>query len=109
MIDRTSLQLSLAWRLMLLLLVILTAAVAGLRWYVCQVSAGYQTDLAHTVLIEFFTDIVWAIPVVGISTLAMGIWAIRSSLAPLRLLSEELSQVAPGSRPMHLSGRALPG
>ena len=109
MIDRTTLQFSLAWRLMLLLLVVSVAVVAGLQLYVCQVSAGYQTDVAHAVLLEFFADVVWAIPVVGIATLAMGIWAIRSGLAPLRMLSAELSQTVPGSRPIHLSGRALPG
>jgi len=109
MIDRTTLQFSLVWKLMLLLVVVSIALIAGLRWYVCQVSAGYQSDLAHAVLLEFFTDVVWAIPVVGIATLAMGIWAIRSGLAPLRMLSAELSHMAPGSRPMHLSLRALPG
>src|SRR5262249_23660665 len=36
-------------------------------------------------------------------------WAIRSGLAPLRMLSAELSQTVPRSRPIHLSGRALPG
>src|SRR5262245_53524506 len=109
MIDRTTLQFSLAWRLMLLLLVVSVAVVAGLQLYGCQVSAGYPTDVAHAVLLEFFADVVWAIPVVGIATLAMGIWAIRSGLAPLRMLSAELSQTVPGSRPIHLSGRALPG
>src|SRR5262249_17445573 len=109
MIDRTTLQFSLVWKLMLLLVVVSIALIAGLRWYVCQVSAGYQSDLAHAVLLEFFTEVVWAIPVVGISTLAMGIWAIRSGLAPLRMLSTQLSQMAPGSRLMHLSGRMLPG
>src|SRR5215471_16507413 len=109
MIDRTTLQYSLAWRLTLLLVLVSIAAVAGLRWYVCQASAGYQSDLAHAVLLEFFTNIVWIVPVIGISALAMGVWAIRSSLAPLHTLSVDLSQVPPGTRPENLLGRALPG
>ena len=109
MIDRTSLQFALAWRLTLLLFVVSIAAIAGLRWYVCQASAGYQTDVAHAVLLEFFANIVWAIPVVGALTLAMAIWAIRSSLAPLSVLSEQLCRMTPGNRPVNLSRRALPG
>jgi signal transduction histidine kinase len=109
MIDRTTLQFALAWRLMLLLLIVSIAVVAGLWWYVCQVSAGYQSDLAHTVLLEFFADIVWALPVVGITMVAMGIWAIRCGLAPLRALSAEISRVAPGTRPACFAGRAFPG
>jgi signal transduction histidine kinase len=109
MIDRTSLQFALAWRLTLLLFVVSIAAIAGLRWYVCQASAGYQTDVAHAVLLEFFANIVWAIPVVGALTLAMAIWAIRSSLAPLGVLSEQLCRMTPGNRPANLSRRALPG
>ena len=54
MIDRTTLQFSLAWRLILLLVIVSIAVVAGLRWYVCQISAGYESDLADTVLLEFF-------------------------------------------------------
>src|SRR5215471_7637191 len=99
MINRTTLQFSLAWRLILLLVIVSIAVVAGLRWYVCQISAGYESDLADTVLLEFFADIVWALPAIGITTVAMGIWAIRSGLAPLRALSAEISRVAPGSRP----------
>src|SRR5215470_10174217 len=95
MIDRTTLQFSLAWRLILLLVIVSTAVVAGLRWYVCQISAGYESDLADTVLLEFFADIVWALPAVGITTVAMGIWAIRSGLAPLRALSAEISRDRP--------------
>ena len=109
MIDRTTLQFSLAWRLILLLVIVSIAVVAGLRWYVCQISAGYESDLADTVLLEFFADIVWALPAVGITTVAMGIWAIRSGLAPLRALSAEISHVAPGSRPACFAGRTLPG
>ena len=109
MIDRTTLQFSLAWRLTLLLLIVSIAVVAGLWWDVCQVSAGYESDLAHAVLLDFFADIVWALPVVAIATVAMGIWAIRSGLAPLRALSTEISRVRPGSRPACLAGRAFPG
>ena len=109
MIDRTTLQFSLAWRLILLLVIVSIAVVAGLWWDVCQVSAGYESDLAHAVLLDFFADIVWALPVVAIATVAMGIWAIRSGLAPLRALSTEISRVTPGSRPACLAGRAFPG
>ena len=109
MIDRTTLQFSLAWRLILLLVIVSIAVVAGLWWDVCQVSAGYESDLAHAVLLDFFADIVWALPVVAIATVAMGIWAIRSGLAPLRALSTEISRVTPGSRPACFAKRALPG
>jgi signal transduction histidine kinase len=109
MIDRTTLQFSLAWRLILLLVIVSIAVVAGLRWYVCQISAGYESDLADTVLLEFFADIVWALPAVGVTMVAMGIWAIRSGLAPLRALSAEISRLAPGSRPACFAERMLPG
>src|SRR6478736_1235609 len=109
MIDRTTLQFSLAWRLTMLLVIVSIAVVTALWWYVCQISAGYQSDLAHTVLLEFFADIVWALPVVGITMVAMGIWAIRCGLAPLRALSAEISRVAPGTRPACFAGRAFPG
>jgi signal transduction histidine kinase len=108
MIDRKTLQFSLAWRLSLLLLVVSIAAIAALRWRACQVAAGYQSDLAHTVLLEFLVDVAWTIPAFGALALVMGIWAIRSGLEPLRALSADVATIAPG-RPTRLSGRALPG
>src|SRR5262249_35295029 len=48
-------------------------------------------------------------PIVWAWMLAIGVWAIRSGLAPLRLLSAELSRVTPGNRPARLSARKLPG
>jgi len=110
MMNRRTLQFSLAWRLGLLLLVVSAAAIAYLRWRACQVVAGYQTDVAHAVLFEFLVDVAWTIPVFGVLTLIMGNWAIRSGLAPLRALSAEVSRVKPGSPSALLSAsRTLPG
>src|SRR5262245_50684007 len=110
MINRQTLQFSLAWRLGLLLLLVSAAAIAYLRWRACQVAAGYQTDLAHTVLFEFLVDIAWTIPVFGALALVMGNWAIRSGLAPLRALSADVSLIKPGSPSTRLSApRLLPG
>jgi signal transduction histidine kinase len=109
MINRQTLQFSLAWRLGLLFLVVSAAAIAYLRWRACQVAAGYQTDLAHTVLFEFLIDVAWTIPVFGALALVMGNWAIRSGLAPLRALSAEVSSIKPGTPSTRLSARTLPG
>jgi signal transduction histidine kinase len=109
MINHHSLQFSLAWRLGLLFLLVSAAAIAYLRWRACQVAAGYQTDLAHTVLFEFLLDVAWTIPVFGALALVMGNWAIRSGLAPLRALSAEVSSIKPGSPSTRLSAaRMLP-
>src|SRR5262249_48027940 len=110
MINRRTLQFSLAWRLGLLLLIVSAAAIGYLRWRACQVAAGYQTDVAHAVLFEFLVDVAWTIPVFGVLALIMGNWAIRSGLAPLRALSADVSRIKPGSPSALLSGsRMLPG
>ena len=110
MIHRRTLQFSLAWRLGLLLLVVSAAAIGYLRWRACQVAAGYQTDLAHTVLFEFLVDVAWTIPLFGALALVMGNWAIRSGLAPLRALSADVSLIKPGGPSMRLAAaRVLPG
>jgi signal transduction histidine kinase len=110
MIKYRTLQFALAWRLALLLLVVSAAAIGYLRWKACQVAAGYQTDVAHAVLFEFLTDVAWTIPIFGVLALIMGNWAIRSGLAPLRVLSADVSQIKPGSSSTLLSAsRTLPG
>jgi signal transduction histidine kinase len=110
MIRYRTLQFALAWRLGLLLLLVSAAAIAYLRWKACQVVAGYQTDVAHAVLFEFLTDVVWTIPVFGLLALVMGNWAIRSGLAPLRALSADVARIRAGAPSALLAGsRTLPG
>jgi signal transduction histidine kinase len=110
MINHQTLQFALAWRLGLLLLLVSAAAIAYLRWKACQVAAGYETDVAHAVLLEFLTDVAWTIPAFGVLALVMGNWAIRSGLAPLRALSADVSGIKPGSPSALLrASRTLPG
>ena len=101
-----SLQFALAWRLAALLFALSIAGVAGLYWHVGHVEQQHtgNSALVHEVLIEFFTDMAWAIPVVVALALAIGIWSIRQGLAPLDRLSAAARTIQPGvSMPLMLA------
>jgi signal transduction histidine kinase len=98
-IDRHSLQFVLAWRLAALLGVLSALVVAALYLHVGHVEqhhAGTNSALVHEVLVEFFVDMAWVVPVIVALALAIGIWSIRRGLAPLARLSDAATLIAPG-------------
>jgi signal transduction histidine kinase len=65
-------------------------------------------DLLHAMLEEFFADVAWIIPVFIAATLAVGIFALRHGLRPLRGVSEQAALIAPGRTPVRLPEADLP-
>jgi signal transduction histidine kinase len=64
--------------------------------------------LAHSLLQEFVLDVAWVIPLFVLSTLAIAILAIRSTLKPLRQVSEIAASIGPGTTSVRLPLDNLP-
>jgi len=70
--------------------------------------AAGATALVHSLLEEFVLDIAWVIPLFMLLALAIAILAIRSTLRPIREVSEIASSIGPGTTSVRLPQANLP-
>jgi signal transduction histidine kinase len=80
---------------------------AGPLW-ITVAHAGEANALVQSLLWEFEADLAWGLPIfVGI-TLGIGVLAIRSSLRPLREVSQQAAAIGPAATSVRLRGENLP-
>jgi signal transduction histidine kinase len=98
-----------------LALVFVAATVLGvgalLYWGMQRAGEKAESDayaLAHDLLREFVFDVAWVIPLFAAATLAVGVWAVRSALRPLRATSERAAAIAPDAAGVRLPAKDLP-
>jgi signal transduction histidine kinase len=70
--------------------------------------AAGATALVHSLLEEFVLDIAWVIPLFMLLALAIAILAIRSTLRPIREVSEIAASIGPGTTSVRLPQAKLP-
>ena len=70
--------------------------------------AGGANALVHSFLEEFVFDIAWVIPLFLLLTLAIAVLAIRSTLRPIRQVSEVAASIGPGTTSTRLPVKGLP-
>ena len=70
--------------------------------------AAGATALVHSMLEEFVFDIAWVIPLFMLLALAIAILAIRSTLRPIREVSEIAASIGPGTTSVRLPQANLP-
>ena len=70
--------------------------------------AAGATALVHSLLEEFVLDIAWVIPLFMLLALAIAILAIRSTLKPIREVSEIAASIGPGTTSVRLPQANLP-
>lgn len=103
-----SLETVLMVRLALVLAAAFTA-VAGWLWlHLGHIEATHPQPIAHEIMLEFFTDIAWTVPIVLIVTLAFAAFTLRHSFAPLRNLSARAQEIRPDALDQRLPKTGLP-
>ena len=80
---------------------------AGPLW-VSVARAGEANALVESLLWEFGTDLTWMIPLFTVITLAIGIFAIRGGLKPLREVAAMAAAIGPQSTSVRLPESNLP-
>ena len=70
--------------------------------------AAGANALVHSMLEEFVFDIAWVIPLFMLLALAIAILAIRSTLRPIREVSEIAASIGPGTTSVRLPQARLP-
>ena len=70
--------------------------------------AAGATALVHSLLEEFVLDIAWVIPLFMLLALGVAILAIRSTLRPIREVSEIAASIGPGTTSVRLPQANLP-
>jgi two-component system, OmpR family, sensor histidine kinase TctE len=65
-------------------------------------------DLMYSLLRKFIHDVMWAISLLIVITLAIGFFAIRGGLRPIREVSEKASAIGPGATFIRLPDQNLP-
>jgi signal transduction histidine kinase len=70
--------------------------------------AAGATALVHSLLEEFVLDIAWVIPLFMLLALGVAILAIRSTLRPIREVSEIAASIGPGATSVRLPQANLP-
>lgn len=70
--------------------------------------AADESELIHSVLREFVFDIAWTIPLIVGATLAIGVFAIRRGLNPLRQVSAQAAAIDPSRISVRLPEKNLP-
>jgi signal transduction histidine kinase len=70
--------------------------------------AAGATALVHSLLEEFVLDIAWVIPLFMLLALGVAILAIRSTLRPIREVSEIAASIGPGTTSVRLPQASLP-
>jgi signal transduction histidine kinase len=70
--------------------------------------AGGAHAMVESVIDEFAFDIAWMLPVIVLLTLAAGVLAIRSGLAPVTHASQIAAQIGPSATAVRLPERDIP-
>src|SRR5258706_5019287 len=74
-----------------------------------SVAHAAETDaLVHSLLREFVLDISWVIPILIATTLGIGVFAIRSGLAPIREASRIAASIDPNAIAVRLPEERVP-
>jgi signal transduction histidine kinase len=96
MFDRNSLVTQLGWRLGIVLSI---GALLQTAWLFAHFR-GMEAAEAGLVweLLDFFKDVAWTTPVIGIATFIACAAGMRRHLGSLRQLSEQAARIAPGNR-----------
>jgi hypothetical protein len=106
MLDRNSLVTQLGWRLALALATGTLLQMAWLFAHFRGIEASGDEGLTYE-LLDFFKDVAWTTPAIGIATFIACAAGMRRHLAPLRQISERAAQIAPDNKhtPLPWSGR----
>jgi signal transduction histidine kinase len=80
---------------------------AGPMWISVARTEGSDA-LIESLLREFLFDTVWVIPLLMLATLAIGIFAIRNGLKPVREISQKAASIGPDATSVRLSEQSLP-
>lgn len=96
MLDRNSLVTQLGWRLALVLAIGTLLQMAWLFAHFRGLEAGGDEGLMYE-LLDFFKDVAWTTPAIGITTFVACAAGMRRHLASLRYISDRAAQVAPGN------------
>jgi len=107
--NRQSLQYRLVWRLALVFLVAAAAITAGVVLESWESAAALdRDDLAHALLAEYLSDVVWLIPVIAAAALVMVVLTVRRGLRPLRHTSALAARIGPERTDIRLPEAELP-
>src|SRR5262249_18287009 len=96
MFDRNSLVTQLGWRLGLVLSIGTLLQMAWLFVHFRGVETGTVEEGLMYELFDFFRDVAWTTPVIGVATFIACAAGMRRHLEPLRQLSEQAAKIAPG-------------
>src|SRR5262249_45363871 len=96
MFDRNSLVTQLGWRLGLVLSIGTSLQMAWLFVHFRGVETGTVEEGLMYELFDFFKDVAWTTPLIGVATFIACTAGIRRHLEPLRQLSEQAAKIAPG-------------
>jgi signal transduction histidine kinase len=101
MFDRNSLVTQLGWRLGIVLSI---GALLQTAWLFAHFRGMESADDGLLwELLDFFKDVAWTTPVIGIATFIACAAGMRQHLGSLRQLSEQAARIAPGDRHTLLS------
>jgi signal transduction histidine kinase len=70
--------------------------------------SGAATALVYSLLRKFIHDIIWAVSFLVLASLAIGVFAIRSGLKPVRDVSEKAAAIGPHATSVRLPEENLP-
>ena len=108
MFDRNSLVTQLGWRLAIVLSIGTVLQVAWLFVHFRGVEAGYADAGLIDELLDFFKDVAWTTPIIGITTFIACTAGMKRHLEPLRQLSEQAARIAPGDKHTALTVEQAP-
>src|SRR5262249_44216925 len=86
----------------------LAVQAAGGPLWVSVAQAEGEEPLAEALLWEFLGHAAWLLPVLVGATVLMAVVAIRSGLAPVRLVSEQAAAIGPGTTALRLPEGEVP-
>jgi signal transduction histidine kinase len=103
MLDRKSLVAQLGWRLATVLTLATAIELAWLFYHFRGADSSFGAGSLRYVIFDFFVDVAWTLPVIGIVTFLVCAAGMRRHLAPLKQLSEQASRIEPGHKFTSLS------
>ena len=98
MFDRNSLVAQLGWRLGIVLSIGTLLQMAWLFMHFRGVETSHANAGLMCELLDFFKDVAWTTPVIGVATFVACAAGMRRHLEPLRKLSEQAARISPGNR-----------
>src|SRR5262245_48332440 len=96
MFDRNPLVAQLGWRLGIVLSIGTLLQMAWLFVHFRGVETGHAEAGLMCELLDFFKDVAWTTPVIGVATFIACAAGMKRHLEPLRQLSEQAARIAPG-------------